>query len=326
MKQKNTRFGQVLSASAIFVAAHVAPASAADAVRVVLGGGTMTWDSSMVHHAQNKGFFKEEGVEVTLIPAQGGGQILQILLAAKADIAAGVGTLATLSAFASGAPIRIIGNEQTGADDLFWYVRKDSPVMSLKDMANRSIAYSGPGSATHQVALDLDKSLRAANAAGMKLVSTGGFADTYTQVMTGQIDAGFSAVPFLFDKVRTDDIRMVIRGSESEEFQGMMVRAYVAHLDFLKQRRDVAKRYMKALARAIDWAYANPKEASQVVTVALKMKPEDAEDLAALIPKSAVMPTPISGLDKANLLAVRHGFLKKPLTAKELEELVDIVQ
>ena len=51
------------------------------------------------------------------------------------------------------------------------------------------MGYSRPGSSTHLVAQALAEHFKVKP----KLVSTGGVPDTRTQVMSGQIDAGWSA-------------------------------------------------------------------------------------------------------------------------------------
>ena len=63
--------------------------------------------------------------------------------------AVAIGFLGTIGAFAKGAPVRIIGSNFTGGKQLFWYVRADSPIKSLKDAAGKTVAYSTNGSSTH---------------------------------------------------------------------------------------------------------------------------------------------------------------------------------
>src|SRR5204863_3240116 len=84
--------------------------------------------------------------------------------------------------------------EATGAAD-YWYVRADSPIHSIKDLNGKTIAYSTTGASTHTLVLAF---LRESGAAG-KPVATGGPAATFTQVMSGQVDVGWSAPPFVLD-------------------------------------------------------------------------------------------------------------------------------
>jgi hypothetical protein len=73
-------------------------------------------------------------------------------------------------------------------------VKADSPIKSMKDMDGKTMGYSRPGSSTNLVALALSEYFKVKP----KLVSTGGIPDTRTQVMSGQIDAGKSALQLRF--------------------------------------------------------------------------------------------------------------------------------
>ena len=57
-------------------------------------------------------------------------------------IAAGV--MGVMSAYSKGAPVRVIGAETTGAGDLYWYVKADSPIKTLKDTDGKVLAYYMP--------------------------------------------------------------------------------------------------------------------------------------------------------------------------------------
>ena len=72
-------------------------------------------------------------------------------MSGSVDIGVASGIMGALSLFSKGAPLRIIGAETTGAADLFWYVRADSPIKNLKDTDGKTIAYSTNGSSTHGV-------------------------------------------------------------------------------------------------------------------------------------------------------------------------------
>ena len=50
-----------------------------------------------------------------------------------------VGTAGVMSAFAKGAPVRVIGSATVGSDDLYWYVKADSPMKSLKEATDKNL-------------------------------------------------------------------------------------------------------------------------------------------------------------------------------------------
>ena len=65
------------------------------------------------------------------------------------DVVWGNGVLGVVSAYAKGAPVRILGSNIRGVQDLYWYVKTDSPIKSFKDLnGGKQMAYSRPGSTT----------------------------------------------------------------------------------------------------------------------------------------------------------------------------------
>ncbi len=171
-------------------------ANADDSLKLAVGQRG-NWDTSVSEIGQRLGIFKKHGLTLELLYTQGGGETQQAVLSGSVDIGVAAGIMGVLGAFAKGAPVRILGAETTGAADLFWYVRADSPIKSLKDTAGKTISYSNNGSSTHGIVVAFMKQ----EALSAKPVSTGGPPGTLTQVMSGQIDVGWSAPPFALDQL-----------------------------------------------------------------------------------------------------------------------------
>src|SRR6188472_134337 len=222
------------------------------------------WDSTMVDIAQSQGFFKEAGLDIEILYTEGGASTLTPVLAGSIDVAMSNGILGVIGAFSKGAPVRIISAEATGAAEAFWYARTESGIKSLKDTNGKTVAFSSPGSSTNLVLLQLVK----AAGASPKLVPTGGAPATYTTVMTGQIDVGWSVPPFALKDLQEKKITIIARGSDVAEVQAQTIRVNVANANALKEKRDAFVRYVKALGRAIDWAYSSPDALSNYATIA----------------------------------------------------------
>lgn len=317
-------FGRAGGIAFAAVAMSASLAGAADKVKVVVPHPGL-WDTRFVGYGIEAGIFAKHGLDVSIIKTRGGAETLQAAVTGNADIAVATGTLSVIAAYDAGAPVRIIGNEIEGVPDLNWYVKADSKIKTLNDMAGRTHAYSRPGSSSHMVSLELAETFKKMTGKSMKLVSTGGFSDTYTQVMTGQVDAGFTVFPFRFDKIKQGVIRLALKGSDATALKGVSVRVNVAHANFLKNRRPVAKKFMKVYWDIFEWAYANPKKSTALVAKAWKIDPNSVGVATDYITKKHMTPAPVRGIDKLNMLAVKHKFIKKPLSKKRLEELVDVV-
>src|SRR5438874_2774600 len=107
------------------------------------------WDSSFLEFAQKEGFLKEANLDVEFFYTKGGGQTLQIINSGSVDVAMSNGLLGTIGAYTKGAPIRVISAQMTGAHELFWYVKTETRVRSLKEADGKSIAFSAPGSSSN---------------------------------------------------------------------------------------------------------------------------------------------------------------------------------
>jgi len=158
----------LLAAAAMAVA--VSTASAQDAFKVAIGQLEI-WSGQAPILGEKAGIFKKHGITVENFGTAGAGETVQAVISGSADFGVNVGTQGVLRAFAKGAPIRVIGADFTGAGDIFFYVRAESSIKSLKDTTERNtISYSTGGSTTHTIVLGLGKEL------GIKAVptSTGG--------------------------------------------------------------------------------------------------------------------------------------------------------
>jgi NitT/TauT family transport system substrate-binding protein len=134
----------------LLAAALPSGASAQDRLKLAVGQYG-NWATSVAEVGQRGGVFRRHGLELQLLYTQGSGETQQAVLAGGADVGVAVGVMGALSAYAKGAPVRIIGAETTGASDLYWYVRADSPIRTLQNFSGHTVAYSTSGSSTQAV-------------------------------------------------------------------------------------------------------------------------------------------------------------------------------
>ena len=174
---------------------------------------------------QNAGIFKKHGLTLDVLYTQGGGETQQIVVSNSAQIGIANGFLGTLGAFAKGAPLRVIGSTFTGGSQLFWYVRVDSPIRSLKDTAGKTVAYSTNGSSTHTAVLALKKF----SGVDFKPTATGAAPATFTQLMSGQIDVGWAGAPFGVDAVEQGRTRVIAKASDDPVLDRQTIRLIVAN-------------------------------------------------------------------------------------------------
>jgi NitT/TauT family transport system substrate-binding protein len=301
------------------ILAFAGTASAQDKLKLAIGQRG-NWDTSVSELGQRAGIFKKHGLELEIVYTQGGGETQQAVISGSVDIGVAAGTMGVLSAYSKGAPVRVLGAETTGAGDLFWYVKTDSPIKTLKDTEGKTISYSTNGSSTHGIVTAFMKQydLKA------KPTGTGGPPGTLTQVMSGQIDVGWSAPPFGLDQLDQNQIRIIASGNDATVFKGQTVRLLITTAAVLQERKAVLDRYMKGYRETVDWMYANP-EALKVYSLWLNISEAKAKRTRDdFFPKPSIDPDKVAGLDTIVKDAVELKYTATQLTKEQLSELIQI--
>jgi NitT/TauT family transport system substrate-binding protein len=292
---------------------------AQDALKLAVGQRG-NWDTSVSELGQRAGIFKKHGLALELLYTQGSAETQQAVLSGSVDIGIGAGIMGALGAFSKNAPVRIIGAETTGAADLFWYVKAESPIKTLRDTDGRTIAFSGKGSSTDGIVTGYMKQY------GLKAIptATGGPAPTLTQVMSSQIDVGWSAPPFGLDLIDQGKIRVIATGNDASVFRGQTVRLVITNLQALQGRRDVLVRYMRAYRETIDWMYSDGaalKQYAEWLNISETIAKRTRDDF---FPKQALDPDHIVGLETIVPDAVELKYTAMPLSREQLAELIQI--
>ena len=287
----------------------------------VAAGQRGNWDTTIAEVGQRAGIFKKHGLTLEILWTQGGGETQQAVISGSVDIGVAPGIMGVLSAFSKGAPVRIIGAQTTGASDLYWYVPANSPIKSLKDTDGKTIAYSTNGSSTHGVVTAMMKQhdLKA------KPTATGGPAPTLTQVMSGQIDVGWSAPPLGLQQLDEGKIRIIATGNDAAVFKGQTIRLLITNVQTLQNRKAVVERFMKAYRESIDYLYSDDPAAlktyAEFVGIPVAMAKRTRDDF---FPRASVDPDRIVGLDTIVPDAVTLKFTAAPLTKEQLAALIQI--
>src|SRR5262249_37920940 len=179
----------------LVAALGAAPASAEDMLKVAIGQ-INNWENQAPTLGQDVGIFKKRGLGLETVGTAGAGETLQPVIAGSADLGHGVGAAGAMRAFSRGAPIRILLPAFTGTGDLYWYVKADSPIKSLKDATpSNTIAYSTSGSSSNNIVVAFVEEL----GTKAKPTATGSPPGTLTAGMSGPIDIGWGAPPVRFE-------------------------------------------------------------------------------------------------------------------------------
>jgi NitT/TauT family transport system substrate-binding protein len=312
---RSAKLGSMLLALLIGASA----ARAEDSLKIAVGARGVG-ETFVAELGQDAGIFKKHGITLDILYTQGGGETQQAVISDSAQIGVAAGFLGALGAYAKGAPLRVIGATFTGGSQLFWYVPASSPIRSLKDTAGKTVAYSTNGSSTHAAVLALQKS----SGVTFKPTPTGAAPATLTQVMSGQIDVGWAGAPFGVDMVEAGKTRVIAKASDDPALDRQTIRLIVANATELAQRHDVFVRFMRGYREALDWVYATPAGLRAYAAWANISDATARRALQEFLPQKAVDPDRVSGLDDIMADAVAFKYIAAPLTAGQLDELIQI--
>jgi NitT/TauT family transport system substrate-binding protein len=310
------------AAVVVLAVAMSGPAAADDLFRLAIGQRGL-WDSSIAELGQAVGIFRRSGLELQVVYTSGGGETQQAVISGSVDIGVSAGTLGVLGAYAKGAPVRIIAAEATGTAE-YYFVRSNSAV--TKDFAGvtpgMTLAYSTAGSGTHIAALRFMKERNFT----AKLTATGSVPATFTQVMSGQVDIGFSTPPFGLDALEAGRIRLVALANDLPSIRNQTVRVIIANASDLARRREAYGRFIAAYRETIDWMYADEKAIpafAQYAAISPAMARRVRDDF---YPKAMLQLDRVMGLPDLIDDAVAFKYIPQPLTPAQIAELVQTVR
>jgi len=309
----------IRSITTILAAALIALPAYAETLKVAVPQKG-NWDTGFTDYAIKEGMFKAEGLDVETVYTQGGSQTIQAVISGSVDLAVGTGILGIVGAYSKGAPVRVISAEMTTAGDLFWIVKADSPIKTMADLAGKTVAFSEPGSSSHLV---LQAMLAQAGVgATAKPVSVGGIPNSTTQLMSGQIDAGWSGVPFNLVAARDGQVRIIGRGADAELFKHETIRVNFSTVSALAAKKAAFEIYHRVYVKAIEFAYHNPRGVQYLAEAANVPLDIARQAITEFIPEPTVQPYEVMGMEQILAQAAEFKFTPKKLTTADVAPLL----
>ncbi len=279
-----------------------------------------SWEGAIPELGKQAGIFRKYGLDLDILYTQGGGETLQVVMSGSVDIGLSAGALGSLGAYGKGAPLRIIGASSTGSRETFWWVAAKSPLRSMREVDGQSVAYSTTGASSHITVL------RFISEYGLKArpVATGDVPGTITQVMSGQVDVGWSVAPFVLDLLANGTARMIGRASDIAAIREQTIRVQITSAPTLAAKKDAIARYMKAYDETVDWMYSSAEAVPRYLAFSGLSEPAVRLMLKEFIPKESLQTGKVMGLGESMKDAVQFKFLSAPLSEPQLKELIQI--
>lgn len=256
----------LLPAFSLLLALSSMTAMAADKVNFQLDwlpGG----DKAPVYVGLQQGFFAEQGLDVKVAQGRGSHDAITKLATGNADI--GLSDLVALlqAKAAENVPVSAVYSVFSEAPHAF-FLRSDSGINSVTDVAGKKVA-TAPFTSSN-VFLSLLLNVNRVDESSITLLKADPGA-LNPMLLTGNTDVVISWI--------TDS--EVYKSQAKEAGKTLTIlpwydaglefysTAIVASDRFLSERPDVAKRFIKAYAKAIDYTFKHPKESAAAVKAAV---------------------------------------------------------
>jgi NitT/TauT family transport system substrate-binding protein len=255
----------ILAAISLLLLLAGSPALAADKVTL-----NLNWfyvgDHSPYFVALDKGWYKEEGLEVNIVTGKGSGDVVKKVDVGSVDIGivdAGV----LIMARAQGANVKIVSMLFDKSPYCMW-MWKDSGINSPKDLVGKKIG-APPGDAQRTIfpalaqvnGFDPDKVTFVNIAAEAK----------FTALAAKQVDVIFdyySGAPFFYKAMGRENVKYMMFADWGVDVYS---NALVASEKYIKENPGIIKRFVKASLRGWEFALKNPEEAIEIMA---RQRPE----------------------------------------------------
>lgn len=224
------------------------PSGPADTVKVVHVPGLFF---APLYVAMDRGFFKEQNIEISLDKAASGSEVMAFLAQGQIDVGAVGLSAATFNTFAKGFDFKVIASAgiapQTNGPSKF-EVRKalvdGGQVKTLADLKGKKVAVAGgTGSAGAYLAV---KALQTAGLTGkdVQFVNLAN-PDMVQALANGAVDAALIGTPFSTQAIQQGTVAILV-----DDFApGYSTTTFMYSGKLIKERSDVANRFALALLK-----------------------------------------------------------------------------
>jgi NitT/TauT family transport system substrate-binding protein len=233
--------------------------------------------------AMEKGFFKEEGADVTgILSSNGGGTTIRNLLGGNLNYGE-VDLAGTVTAIEQGNDLHIISDNVLTVGEFVWAVKPASPIKSLADFKGHKIGYTNPRSTSQALNVLLVQTIGLTQA-DVVPTKVGGFGEQVVALDIGAIDVATLADP-VWSK-NSAKLRTVVRAADT--LPPLCNVIGVATGKAIAQHGDFLRAVLRARRRAVEFMYAHPDEAGDIVARVYDLDPTIARqavhNLTAMVP------------------------------------------
>lgn len=206
--------------------------------------------------AEEKGFFKEEGINIEYVPATANADAMTMLATGKVDVVSNSGTSNPLQQISSGVDLTIFGGHMlTGAMPII--AKKDTEWKGVESLIGKKFACNPAYFALTGAVMDLgyEKPLEA-----LEWISYTTYPDALAAVIKGEVDFALQGTGQNFAVKNMDEVKIV--AYQSDIMPNYSCCRVEARTEYFNENKDALKRVLKALIRAQEYYEGHKDEAA----------------------------------------------------------------
>lgn len=255
------------------------PTTAGSGLDQVTVGVVPIVDVAPLYLGIEKGFYEDNGIELTAETANGGAALLPAVV--SGDYQFGFSEVASLIVASSkGLPVSMItpASSSTGdpQDDYAGLlVRKDSEITDVAELEGKTVAINSIQGVNYVLARDaIDRA--GGDSDKVKFIEMA-FPDMLTALDHEQVDAIFEPQPFY--TIAQNQGNVVLNALYATATADFEVTSYFATEQYAAENPDLVARFKKATEESFAYAEAHPDEARDIVTTYTTIDPQVVADM-----------------------------------------------
>jgi NitT/TauT family transport system substrate-binding protein len=213
--------------------------------------------------AIDKGFLKAEGLDASFITATAG-VLVRATIAKEIEFSPipGGGSEAMLK----GAPLVFFVGESLISQ---WTLTTTPEIKRVEDLRGKTLGLGRPGSADYsEMVVTLGKFFHMQPGKDYKVISFIGEPDRIAALIKGSIQGGVLSFPHAA-RAEQEGMKILLRtGDYSPRLGG----TFLTHKDFIKEKRDVVKRFTRGMVKAEDYVKTNKAGTMEVIAKYFEIK------------------------------------------------------
>ena len=316
----------VVATAALILVARNAPADAQAKIRVGRTVGASGFHIPS-YVAQEKGMFREEGLQSEFVAAEGG-PLVRAGIAKEIEYVPipGGGTIAMLK----GAPLVYVVGQSLISQ---WTITTTPDIKRVEDLRGKTLGLGRPGSADYEeILIVLGQFFKMQPGRDYKIISFAGEPDRIPALIGGSVQGAILTFPHAA-RAEVEGMKVLMK---TGDYLPRLGGTFFTYRDRIKEKRDEVKRFIRAIAKAADYIKTNKKGTMEVIQKWLSIKdvkvaeavykqvqnaygPEIPRDLLRLLFESRA--TPESGWPAGKPLPDIEQFVARDLLNETLREM-----